>query len=90
MITIELNKYSVEDVKYIQKLQAMGVPDYVIQMAYDSTNQRRKDCVTMTGKIKCPCGLREYMGEDDCRGTDCRECCPISSGYYTRLEKECE
>lgn len=43
MITIELNEHSAEDVKYIQELQAMGVPDCVIQTAYDNTNRRRKD-----------------------------------------------
>ena len=35
MITIQLNEYSAEDVKRIQELQAIGVPDDVIQRAYD-------------------------------------------------------
>lgn len=43
MVRIELNEHSAEDVKCIQELQAMGVPDGIIQRLYDSANQRRKD-----------------------------------------------
>ena len=29
--------------------------------------------------IKCPCKLRDYMNEDDCRKTLCCECCPLQT-----------
>lgn len=29
-------------------------------------------------KLKCPCGLRSYMEEDDCSKTKCNDCCPLS------------
>lgn len=28
-------------------------------------------------EIKCPCHLRDYMEEDDCRKTLCCDCCPL-------------
>lgn len=28
-------------------------------------------------ELKCPCGLREHMDEEDCRKTLCCECCPL-------------
>ena len=28
-------------------------------------------------EIKCPCGLRDYMEEEDCKKTDCKDCCPL-------------
>lgn len=28
-------------------------------------------------EIKCPCGLRDYMEEEDCYETECCECCPL-------------
>lgn len=27
--------------------------------------------------IKCPCGLRDYMNDDDCQNTLCADCCPL-------------
>ena len=35
MINIILNDNTADDVKYIQELQAMGVPDELIQEIYD-------------------------------------------------------
>ena len=35
MITIQLNDHTADDVKCIQELQAMGIPDEVIQKYYD-------------------------------------------------------
>ena len=29
-------------------------------------------------EIKCPCGLRNYMEEEDCRKTNCNDCCPLT------------
>lgn len=29
-------------------------------------------------EIKCPCGLRNYMEEDDCKKIDCNTCCPLT------------
>lgn len=28
--------------------------------------------------IKCPCGLRGYMEEEDCSKTPCDACCPLA------------
>lgn len=27
---------------------------------------------------KCPCGLRNYMEEEDCKKTNCNDCCPLT------------
>lgn len=43
MITIQLNEHSAEDSKYIQELRELGVPDDVIQKAYDNTQKKRVD-----------------------------------------------
>ena len=29
-------------------------------------------------KIKCPCGLRNYMEEEDCKKISCNACCPLT------------
>lgn len=29
-------------------------------------------------EIKCPCGLRNYMEEEDCEKTSCNVCCPLT------------
>ena len=29
-------------------------------------------------EIKCPCGLRNYMEEVDCKQTNCNACCPLT------------
>ena len=29
-------------------------------------------------EIKCPCGLRNYMEEEDCKKTTCNACCPLT------------
>lgn len=31
-------------------------------------------------KIKCPCGMREFMEADDCNKTVCDKCCPMAKG----------
>lgn len=31
-------------------------------------------------EIKCPCGLRSHMTEEDCNTTRCDECCPLAGG----------
>lgn len=41
MITIELNKYSAEDIKLIKELQAFGLSDEEIQKAYDREQAKR-------------------------------------------------
>lgn len=43
MISIELNKYSADDVKLIKELKAMGLDEDTIQMAYDKTQKLRKE-----------------------------------------------
>lgn len=35
MVNIKLNEHTAEDVKCIQELQAMGIPDEIIQKYYD-------------------------------------------------------
>ena len=42
MIDIVLNEHSAEDMKEINKLRAMGVPEDVIQMGYDNTQRARE------------------------------------------------
>lgn len=29
-------------------------------------------------EIKCPCRLRNYMEEEDCKKTNCNDCCPLT------------
>ena len=29
-------------------------------------------------EIKCPCGLRNHMEEEDCKETNCNACCPLT------------
>lgn len=42
MISLELNEHTAEDFKQIKELRKMGVPDEVIQMSYDNTQNKRK------------------------------------------------
>ena len=41
MLEMELNEHSAEDMREIQKLRMMGVPEDVIQMGYDNTQKSR-------------------------------------------------
>lgn len=43
MISIELNKHSNEDFLEIEKLRKEGIPDDIIQLAYNNTMNARKD-----------------------------------------------
>lgn len=43
MVKIELNDFSAEDFQYIQELQAMGLSDELIQLAYNNTQDKRKN-----------------------------------------------
>lgn len=43
MVKIELNDFSAEDFKYIQELRAMGLSDELIQLAYNNTQDKRKN-----------------------------------------------
>ena len=63
MIDINLNKHSVEDVKAIRELKEMGVPDDVIQKAYDNTQERRKAGKTVMQVFDA---LREKLGKLIC------------------------
>ena len=42
MISVKLNEHSAEDVREIENLRAMGVPEDVIQMGYDNTQRARE------------------------------------------------
>ena len=42
MVTIKLDSEAAEDVRLVQELKRMGVPDDVIQMAYNETIKRRE------------------------------------------------
>lgn len=42
MITVELNAQTSDDVKCIEKLRSMGVPDDIIQRLYDSSLKARE------------------------------------------------
>lgn len=42
MIDIQLNKHSAEDYKEIMKLSKIGVPDDIIQIAYNNTQKSRE------------------------------------------------
>lgn len=43
MISIELNKHSSEDFLEIEKLRNEGIPDDIIQLAYNNTVNARKN-----------------------------------------------
>lgn len=43
MITIELNEHSAEDYKMIEELRQHGLPEELIQKAYDETMRRRRE-----------------------------------------------
>ncbi len=44
MISMELNEHTGADVKWIQELQARGIPDGEIQKIYDNVQRRREGC----------------------------------------------
>ena len=39
-------------------------------------------------EIKCPCGLRKHMEDEDCRRTLCCECCPMQNGERKEVSLE--
>lgn len=41
MITIKLDDFSAEDFKEIQKLKGFGLPEELIQLAYNNTVEKR-------------------------------------------------
>lgn len=43
MIDMQLNKHSAEDCKEIMKLSKIGVPDDIIQIAYNNTQKAREE-----------------------------------------------
>lgn len=43
MVTIDLRKTEPEDVRLIRELQSAGLPDSLIQVAYEETVRRRED-----------------------------------------------
>lgn len=43
MIELHLNEYTVEDLKIMSELKKAGLPDEVIQAAYDRTVQIREE-----------------------------------------------
>ena len=43
MVTIDLSKTTPEDFRLIRELQKAGVPDSVIQAAYEETVRRREE-----------------------------------------------
>lgn len=42
MIDIQLNEHTVEDLAFMRELKKMGVPDNIIQAAYDRTMKMRE------------------------------------------------
>lgn len=42
MVTIDLRNTTPEDMKIIQELKSLGVPDELIQIGYDETVSRRE------------------------------------------------
>lgn len=42
MIEIQLNEHTAEDVKLIQELKQMGVPEDIIEAAYNNTQKARE------------------------------------------------
>ena len=42
MLSLELNEHTAEDFKQIEELRKMGVPEEVIQMSYNNTQNKRK------------------------------------------------
>lgn len=43
MVTIDLRKTKPEDVRLIRELQSAGLPDSLIQAAYEETVRRREE-----------------------------------------------
>ena len=43
MIELRLNEYTVEDLKIMAELKKAGIPDEIIQTAYDITVKRREE-----------------------------------------------
>ena len=43
MVTIDLRKTEPEDVRLIRELQSAGLPDNLIQSAYEETVRRREE-----------------------------------------------
>lgn len=41
MLNVKLNEHSADDMKYIEELRELGVPEDVIQMSYDNTQRNR-------------------------------------------------
>lgn len=42
-LDFHLNEKSAEDLKYISELKRMGVPDEIIEIAYENTKKKRKE-----------------------------------------------
>lgn len=65
MVTIKLDREAAEDVRLVQELKRMGVPDDVIQMAYNETIKRREqEAKENTQRIAwVPCA--EKLPEDE-------------------------
>lgn len=42
MITMNLDEFASEDFKHIQNLRKMGVPEELIQVAYNNTKEKRE------------------------------------------------
>lgn len=42
MITMNLDEFATEDFKRIQNLRKMGVPEELIQFAYNNTKEKRE------------------------------------------------
>ena len=38
--------------------------------------------------IKCPCGLRNHMDEEDCNKTNCDDCCPLAKGEQMTMNED--
>ncbi|MBP3677866.1 MAG: hypothetical protein J6I97_05925 [Agathobacter sp.] len=55
MISVKLNEHSAEDVREIENLRAMGVPEDVIQMGYDNTQRAREKSSESNEKGKARC-----------------------------------
>lgn len=42
----------------------------------------------MSEEIKCPCGLRDYMEDEDCERTLCCCCCPLQNGEADKEDEK--
>lgn len=70
MINMELNEHTAEDVKEVQELRRLGVPEEVIQTAYDNTQAKRQKPQQTSGDLISRSALLEMLNYNKALHTD--------------------